>query len=887
MTDHSSTPPSHIARGLLQYLTLLPWRPRYTFANAPPVDLERYYGEVGRTFDASPYADDQFIFDIATRSAIDAVRASPHALPQEFLQQLSQVLLDLLRDEVFAYFPEVDFAEGLTAEARGQLRYYLDHKQRFLAQPDAHLAPWRETVTSLLIELIAQIPTALCSAGESEEPLFTTNIGHMITEPAAIVETITVALGAPHLIEAHLFEVFRQRLEYNSYAASGIAYEERHATKRAPKKPSESKLASDKLAATYLGGTPFVDFLDIAVPIAIPEKAWFEHCHILGGTGHGKSQTIQKLLHHHLREAQASKRSIVVIDSQGDLIRNISRLDVFDPDVSGSLPDRFLLIDPSDIDHPPALNLFDPGLERLENYTPRERELTFNSVVDIYGRFFGSLLGSELTSRQSSVFRYIARLMLTIEGATIHTLIELMDDIRPFAAHVEKLDETARRFFEKEFSRKSFNGTRNQIKDRLYAVLSIPTFDRLFSAPKSKIDLFTAMNNGSVILVNTAKDLLKEDGASIFGRFILSLIEHAIMERATLNPADRTPTFLYVDEAQDYFDETVETLLVQGRKYNFGLVLAHQNLAQLETRLSAIIMGNTTIKLAGGVSDSDARALSADMRTTPEMLLSMQKRQDVTQFALSVRNVTSHALAVDIPLGFIEEKPRLSREQHEALLERNRERCCRTPEEIEASTDDVASGEEAIPMPDLSSEVPEPAAPPPTSAPEPGQGHRDLQTRIRQAAQRCGFSADIEKPVDGGKGRIDVALARDGMRIAVEVSVTTRPEQERHNIEKCLAAGYGEVWVTSPDAVQLDKLRASLQAGLSAAVQERVSFLLEDALIARLDALAMPSSFSRSTVLGYEVEVMHTTVRPPQAKDRRDRLAAVLSGARRPTNRGG
>jgi DNA helicase HerA-like ATPase len=160
-----------------------------------------------------------------------------------------------------------------------------------------------------------------------------------------------------------------------------------------------------------------------------------------------------------------------------------------------------------------------------------------------------------------------------------------MDDVSPFKAHIQKLDPTARRFFENEFSRTGFNATRQQIKQRLYAVLSIPTFDRLFSAPKSKISFFDAFNSGKIIMINTAKDLLKSDGTAIFGRFILALIEHAVMEWANLAEEKRNPVFLYMDEAQDYFDETVETLLVQSRKYNFGLTLAHQNLAQLSPRI--------------------------------------------------------------------------------------------------------------------------------------------------------------------------------------------------------------------------------------------------------------------------------------------------------------
>ncbi|RME94746.1 MAG: ATP-binding protein, partial [Alphaproteobacteria bacterium] len=377
-----------------------------------------------------------------------------------------------------------------------------------------------------------------------------------------------------------------------------------------------------------------------------------------------------------IRAVGDRQQSVVVIDSQGRLIRNLLSCALFDPDEPESLADRLVLIDPSDIDRPPALNLFNPGLERLAGYSPQQREIAFNSLVDIYGRFFGALLGAELTGKQSAVFRYLARLMLTIDGATIHTLIALMDDVRPFAPQIAKLDATARRFFEKEFARKSFTATRQQIKDRLYAVLSIPTFDRLFSAPKSKVDFFDCLNSGKIVLIDTAKGLLKDEGTAIFGRFMLALIEHAITERANSDAAERAPVFLYMDEAHEYFDDTVETLLVEARKFRCGLTLAHQNLAQLSPRLRQIFMGNTSVKLAGGITEADARTLGPDMRTTADFLLAMRKHEaaKVSEFALSVRNVTPRALKISVPLGYLESHPRLDRDQRERLLARNRER---------------------------------------------------------------------------------------------------------------------------------------------------------------------------------------------------------------------
>jgi hypothetical protein len=49
----------------------------------------------------------------------------------------------------------------------------------------------------------------------------------------------------------------------------------------------------------------------------------------------------------------------------------------------------------------------------------------------------------------------------------------------------------------------------------------------MFSHSKNKVDLFEAMNKGSLILINTAKDLLKQDGCEILGRFFIALIGQA------------------------------------------------------------------------------------------------------------------------------------------------------------------------------------------------------------------------------------------------------------------------------------------------------------------------------------------------------------------------
>ena len=70
----------------------------------------------------------------------------------------------------------------------------------------------------------------------------------------------------------------------------------------------------------------------------------------------------------------------------------------------------------------------------------------------------------------------------------------------------------------------------------------------------------------------------------------------------------RRPAFLYIDEAAEYFDNNIDNLLNQPRKYKLGMVMAHQYLDQLLGGLCASIASNTSIKFAGGVSDRDARS---------------------------------------------------------------------------------------------------------------------------------------------------------------------------------------------------------------------------------------------------------------------------------------
>jgi len=228
-------------------------------------------------------------------------------------------------------------------------------------------------------------------------------------------------------------------------------------------------------------------------PLEFPLSARFEHTHIVAGSGHGKTQLLQQLILYDLTGVKSGQASIIVIDSQGDMLKNILSLAEV-----GKMQDRLVLIDPViDIQNPPALNLFDLGLKRLDRYDEIEQEKLINGAIALYEYVFGALLGAELTNRQGVIFRYLARLMMTVPGANIYTLMEFMDKPNSVRPHLDKLDRSARYFFETQFFSPDFDTTRHQIMTRLWGVLSNRTLEKMLDNEQNKVDLFEAMNKGT------------------------------------------------------------------------------------------------------------------------------------------------------------------------------------------------------------------------------------------------------------------------------------------------------------------------------------------------------------------------------------------------------
>ncbi|MBS1985524.1 MAG: ATP-binding protein [Bdellovibrionales bacterium] len=768
-----------------------------------------------------------------------------------------------------------------------EFRKMMAQRKRWIADHRRFLDTYAHLLVGALREFLKALPSPCFGNWENtDRDTFGVPLIDLLDEPAKVIAALVSFPFANEALGPNLFDELRAVLRTNIFDASGIKPENAsHSDKPVISPTAQEGKTARELLTLYLKNTPFATLLELPIPFSIPEESRFEHCHIVAGTGHGKTQFLQKMIFDDLMKAQEEGRSVVVIDSQGDLLRKISNLELFSPYVGGGLGERLMIIDPADVEYPVAMNLFDPPLARLTGYSPADRERVVNGVIELYETFFDALLGAELTQRQDVVFRYIARLMLTIPDATIHTLMELMENGRRFTPYMERLEGSAKRFFEHEFFSPSFSATKGQVSKRLWGVLSTPSFDRMFSQKKNKIDLFDALNSGKIILVNTAKDLLKDEGCRLFGRFFISQLVQATIERSAIPEAKRNSAFVYIDEAHEYFDDRIETVLNQARKFKVSLTLAHQNLDQLSPRLRAALLTNTSTKCVGGVSAKDARLLADELHTSVEFIDSMRRKGERTQFAAWVKHVTPSAIRLTVPLGFVERQNLLDEDDYEELIDRNRARYCGTiePEALPPAENEpapVAAPVRVVPPSPPSAPntpPPPPAARLPVEQGKGGARHKYLQALVKELAEAHGLKATIEAPL-AGDGEVDVRLERDGVLVAVEISVSTPLDHEGKNIAKCLTAGYQRV------AVVLAKSRAKYAqnvATLTATIPEedrgRVTFHTPETLPEYIASLAAPTPPRETRVKGYRVKVSHGTGSTEEARARRDAVAKVIA----------
>lgn len=599
--------------------------------------------------------------------------------------------------------------------------------------------------------------------------------------------------------------------------------------------------------------------------VRLPIVDRLSHLHIVGGTGTGKSTFLMNAA---LQDIEAG-HGVVVLDPHGDLIDDLIAR------IPQSRTNDVILFDPSDETHPIGLNVLSAANEW-------ERQHLASDVVGMFERLatsWGDSMGSVLSNA-------VLAIVESKRGGTLLDLRRFLLDAETRKAYLAEIeDEEIRFFWEKSFSH---IGTRSigPILTRLDSFLRPTIIRRIVGQRESGFDLSRVLDGEYILLAKLSQGLLGQENASLLGSVLVSQIHLAALGRQRLAKAERKPAFVYIDEFQHFVTPSMAALLSEGRKFGVGLILAHQTLHQIQGgTVESAVLGNTHTRMAFRVSEGDAAKLATGFSFFETRdLLALERGQAIIRLGSAERDCNLETAPPahvdhDDAVARMDEVRASSREQFGAISE------APAPTSVASHIDEIADTETES----AQHEVAEPLAPNAADflpvmvakgrreAGQSGQQHKYLTHLVARLGQERGFRAVLEGPV--GNGRVDVALRRDGLSIACEISVSTEVTHELGNAKKCLAGGFQHVILVTPDDGKRKRLANAL--GQDEALNA-VQVCSPEELALFLDSLAQPARPDDRIVRGYKVRVKRQNQSASDMAARRDTIGKIVARSIKP-----
>jgi hypothetical protein len=333
------------------------------------------------------------------------------------------------------------------------------------------------------------------------------------------------------------------------------------------------------------------------VPVTMPERPRFEHTHVIGTTGGGKTNFLEHLIRQDIKKGDG----VCVIDPHGDHPDSLYRSLITWLDAAGHLGKRPVhLIDPN-------LASFTTGFNPLA--LPHEKT-SVSVVAGVTLEAIERVWGDEDTHAKPTIrrllkatFAALAELRLTLSEAEL--LFDQSDQRGVRALALAKLQDRYARAVLADLdmlARTDRNGLRFRDEvvgplNRLAEFLSAPAIRRIVGQREHVLDLRTCLDEGHIILVNlSGGDAVHDADTELLGRLLTRFLFFHAKRRTTSKPF-----WFYLDECQKYLSGDIPALLAEARKFRVGVVLSHQWQSQLgdtEDQTLAAVHNATNLKAA-------------------------------------------------------------------------------------------------------------------------------------------------------------------------------------------------------------------------------------------------------------------------------------------------
>jgi hypothetical protein len=343
---------------------------------------------------------------------------------------------------------------------------------------------------------------------------------------------------------------------------------------------------------TYFAAT---DSRGKRIPFGIKPLDRLRHMYVIGKTGMGKSTLLENMAIQDLQNGEG----LAFIDPHGGTADKL--LDY----VPKERVKDVVYFAPFDLDQPIAFNV-------MEDVGYDKRHLVVSGLMATFKKIWVDTW----SARMEYILSNTLLALLEYPDATLLSVNRMYTDKGYRKKVVENVkDPVVKDFWVKEFANYGDRYTQEAtpaIQNKIGQFTSNPLIRNIIGQPKSTFDIRTLMDQKKILIINLSKGQVGETNMRLLGSMLTTRIFLAAMSRADLSEANINklpPFYFYVDEFQNFANDTFAEILSEARKYKLGLLIAHQYVEQMEEQVRAAVFGNVGTTISFRVGPFDAETL--------------------------------------------------------------------------------------------------------------------------------------------------------------------------------------------------------------------------------------------------------------------------------------
>ncbi len=326
------------------------------------------------------------------------------------------------------------------------------------------------------------------------------------------------------------------------------------------------------------------------------------HLYTIGRSGSGKSVFIQNLAIQDIKNGEG----VCVIDPHGDFVEYVLQ------HIPKERIDDVIYFNPADTERPIGLNMLEVKTEEQKDFATQEMIAIFYKMVTD-----PSMIGPMFEHNMRNVM--LTLMSDTENPGTIAEVPRMFTDDSFVKKYLKTTkDPVVRSFWEKEMAKTSdFHKSEmlGYLISKVGRFVENEMIRNIIGQSHSGFNFREVMDGKKILLVNLSKGLVGEINANLLGMIIVSKLQMAALDRASLPDEKRNDFFLYIDEFQNFVTDSIATILSEARKYRLELIIANQYLNQLvdnkgnkAVRDSVLAHAGTVVAFRIGSEDAEVLA---------------------------------------------------------------------------------------------------------------------------------------------------------------------------------------------------------------------------------------------------------------------------------------